>query len=278
MNLKNIKVLKSIAALSLAAMMSLSGVCVLADTTESGEETTAKAVTPFFYKQSKSGFSTYYYDDFESWTVDKNVVEGEIEQSLGTGEAKNDGSTRNLWNTWSPLDRQKITEIDGDKCLTLLPAGDGNNAASIRCIPGESAYSTYNRRWNNIECKFRLLNSKTTGSIKPAAIIELEKGDLGKLIKIDDNSITIFPDTKADSDNDRTYNEDEGTSGKWYTLKIEFAFPRNSDPNWSEKYYNKYKITVSDDKGKTLLTKSGDDFKIAGLIRLNIWSRPPFII
>lgn len=260
MNLKNIKVLKSIAALSLAAMMSLSGVCASADTTELGEGT-AKLTTPFFYKQPAPGFSTYYYDDFESWTVDKNVVEGEIEQSLGTGEAKNDGSTRNLWNTWSQLDRQKITEIDGDKCLTLLPAGDGNNAASIRCIPGENAYSTYSRRWNNIECKFRLLNSETAGSIKPAAIIELEKGNLGKLIKIDDNSITIFPDTKTDSDNDRTYNEAEGTSGKWYTLKIEFAFPRSSDPNWSEKYYNKYKITVSDDKGNTLLNKSGDDFK-----------------
>ena len=263
MNLKNIKVLKSIAALSLAAMMSLSGVCAFADTTEPGEETTAKAVTPFFYKQPAPGFSMYYYDDFESWTVDKNVVEGEIEQSLGTGDAKNDGSTRNLWNTWSPLDRQKITEIDGDKCLTLLPAGDGNNAASINCTPGEDAYSTYNRRWNTIECRFRLVNSKNPGTTDPAATIALEHGDVGKLIKIDKNSITIFPDTKTDADTDRVYKpgSDESTLDKWYTLKIEFAFPKFGDSNWREQYYNNYKITVSEDSGNNLLTKNGNDFK-----------------
>lgn len=252
MNLKNIKVLKSIAALSLAAMMSLSGVCAFADTTEPSTEATQKSPLVFYTKNLTDYPTireTFYYDDFEWMGTSDNAVWTFANNSMfgKNGEPAYNAKAASLWDTYGSEKRKQITKEDGnDLCLTLLPQGSGNNA-NIFCKAVSS--NDYQHMWNQLECRFRL-----TGG---TASIELNANGTGKLIKIDQNGITVFPDNSSES-SIVTGTADSAAYNKWYTLKIGFAYP-----NTGRAYSNKYEMTVLDDNGATLFRKDGSNFSNA---------------
>lgn len=226
-----VRILRTMTALSLAAVMI--GSSAYAED-PAPALTGAEETSPFVYYKASNGGAAYYYDDFESWELSDNAVQAGIKRGLGSGTARNDGSDVNLWNTWSPLIRQKIKDIDGDRCLVLLPdADDNNNKASIRCraIISYSAYPT------ELEFKLRL----TSGS----ANVQLNSGGAGKLFEINSSGFKLFPDgSRAESI------AVENLYNKWFTFKV--AVDYKSDT---------YSITAVDNDNNSVFERSGSDFQ-----------------
>lgn len=212
-----VRILRTMTALSLAAVMI--GSSAYAED-PAPAVTGAEETSPFVYYRASNG-DIFYDDDFETWN--ENVL------------VKDAASAKNLagiWGAWNGDDRLKTKKADGDMCLSLQP---GANGASLLW----NAMSNYSDFWTRVQCRFRL----TAGS----ANFQMNSANKGKLINIDENGFTIFPNSGSSQPDvvkpgGEIYNN-------WYTFKAEFSYKENS-----------YKITVLDDNGTEVLKRAGDDF------------------
>lgn len=212
-----VRILRTMTALSLAAVMI--GSSAYAED-PAPVVTGAEETSPFVYYRALNG-DIFYDDDFETWN--ENVL------------VKDAASAKNLagiWGAWSGDDRLKTKKADGDMCLSLQP---GANGASLLW----NTMSNYSDFWTRVQCRFRL----TAGS----ANFQMNSANKGKLINIDENGFTIFPNSGSSQPDvvkpgGEIYNN-------WYTFKAEFSYKENS-----------YKITVLDDNGTEVLKRAGDDF------------------